>query len=76
MVHKPQRLADIIYEMRLAGIEPKVLKAVHPHISSDPSMILIEGRKGAGAEMMIEPPLIIYGEDGKYTEEMYTIYGY
>ena len=76
MVHKPQRTADVIYEMRRAGIEPKTLKLVHPYISSEASMILIEGRKGAGAEMRIEPPLIIYGEDGKYTGEMYTIYGY
>lgn len=76
MVHKPQRLADIIYEMRSVGIEPKTLKTVQKHITSDPSMILIEGRKGAGAEIKIEPPLIIYDENGKYTEEMYTIYGY
>lgn len=76
MVHKPQRLADVIHEMRNAGIEPKTLKQVHPYISSEASMLLIEGRKGAGAEMRIEPPLIIYGKDGKYTGEMYTIYGY
>ena len=76
MVHKPQRLADIIFEMRNAGIEPKALKVVQAHIDSEPSMILIEGRKGAGAEIKIEPPLIIYDENGKYSEEMYTIYGY
>ena len=76
MVHKPQRLADIICEMRGTGIEPKTLKMVHPHVSSAPSMVLFEGRKGAGAEIKTEPPLIIYGEDGSYTEEMYTIYGY
>lgn len=76
MVHKPQRTADVICEMRAAGIEPKTLKLVHPYITSEPSMILIEGRKGGGAEMRIEAPLVIYGADGKYTEEMYTIYGY
>ncbi len=76
MVHKPQRLTDIIFEMRKAGIEPKTLKIVHPDILSAPSMVLIEGRKGAGAEIRIEAPLIIYGEDGRYTKEMYTVYGY
>ena len=76
IVHKPQRTADVIFEMRKAGIEPKTLKLVHPYINSGSSMILLEGRKGAGAEMRVEPPLIIYGEDGKYTREMYTIYGY
>lgn len=76
MVHKPQRLSDIIFEMRNNGVEPKVLKMVQPRYTAAPSMILIEGRKGAGVELKIEAPLIIYGEDGKYTEDMYTIYGY
>jgi len=76
MVHKPQRLTDIICGMRRVRLEPKVLKPVYPRISSEPSMILIEGRKGGNAEIRMEKPLIIYGEDGKYTEEMYTIYGY
>lgn len=76
MVHKPQRLTDILFFMRKAGIEPKTLKMVHPHVTSEPSMVLIEGRKGAGAELRIESPLIIYGSDGKYTSEMYTEYGY
>lgn len=76
MVHKPQRLSDIIFEMRNCGIEPKVLKMVQSRFSAAPSMILIEGRKGAGVELKIEAPLIIYEEDGSYTEDMYTIYGY
>ena len=76
IVHKPQRLADVICGMRGSGIEPKTLKLVYPYVSSEPSMFLMEGRRGGGAQMRIEPPLIIYGEDGKYTEEMYTIYGY
>lgn len=76
MVHKPQRLTDIICAMREAKIEPKTLKAVHPRLDAEPSMVLLEGRKGGGPELRIEKPLIIYGEDGKYTEEMYTIYGY
>ncbi len=76
MVHKPQRLTDILCLMRKVKLEPKVLKPVYPRISSEPSMILIEGRKGGNAELRMEKPLIIYGEDGKYTGEMYTIYGY
>ncbi|MCR5775442.1 MAG: tRNA1(Val) (adenine(37)-N6)-methyltransferase [Lachnospiraceae bacterium] len=76
MVHKPHRLGDIIYQMREEGIEPKRLKTVHPDLRSEPSMVLVEGRKGAAAELRIEAPLIIYGPDGRYTEEMYTIYGY
>ncbi len=76
MVHKPQRLVDIFVSMRKADIEPKTLKEVYPHMGMAPAMVLIEGRKGANAELKIESPLIIYKEDNTYTEEMYTIYGY
>ena len=76
MVHKPQRLTDILCLMRKTQIEPKVLKPVQPRQDKEPSMILIEGRKGGGAELKIESPLVIYGADGRYTGEMYTIYGY
>ena len=76
MVHRPHRMAEIIEEMRRAGIEPKTLKCVHARADADATMILLEGRKGGGAEMCVERPLIIYGEDGEYTEEMGRIYGY
>ena len=34
MVHKPQRLTDVLFEMRSAGLEPKTLKTVYPKISA------------------------------------------
>lgn len=76
MVHKPQRLVDIFSLMREEGIEPKTLKVVYPDRTSPPNMVLIEGRKGSGAELKIEEPLFIYKEDRTYSLEINTIYGY
>ena len=74
MVHKPERLDEIIVEMKNVKLEPKRLRVVYPRLDSEPNMILIEGRKCANAGMRIEKPLIIYGADGAYTPEVSRIY--
>ena len=75
MVHRPERLVDILYLMRKNRIEPKELKFVYPKISSKPSLVLIKGVKNAKDFLRVEKPLIIYNEDGTYTKELLNIYG-
>ncbi|MBO4374575.1 MAG: tRNA1(Val) (adenine(37)-N6)-methyltransferase [Lachnospiraceae bacterium] len=76
MVHRPFRLADAIDTMRRYRLEPKRLKLVYPSVEKEPVMVLLEGRKNGGSYLCVEKPLIIYGPDGKYTEEITGIYGY
>ena len=76
MVHRPNRLVEIFETMRKYKIEPKRMKLVHPYADREANMVLIEGRRGAGEQLIIEKPLIIYKEPGKYTDEIYDIYGY
>ena len=72
--HRAERLADIIYLMREHNIEPKRSQFVHSRANHAAKLLLIEGIKNAKANMKIEKPLIVYNEDGKYTEEIYKIY--
>ncbi|MCR4929827.1 MAG: tRNA1(Val) (adenine(37)-N6)-methyltransferase [Lachnospiraceae bacterium] len=74
MVHKPERLDEIIVAMKEVKLEPKRLRIVYPRIDSKPNMILIEGAKCVNAGMIVEKPLIIYDESGKYTREVAKIY--
>ncbi len=76
MVHRPFRLVDIIAGFTKYSLEPKRMKLVHPYIDKEPSMVLIEAVKGGKRRLSIEKPVIIYGEDGQYTEEIRTVYGY
>lgn len=76
MVHRPLRLPEIVTELKKNHLEPKRMKFVHPFIDKEANMVLIEAVKGAGAECRIEKPVIVYEAPGKYTEEIYTIYGY
>ncbi len=69
MVHRPERLTDILEGMRKVNIEPKILRMVCAKIEKEPSMILVKGLKNGNPGLKILPNLIIYDEDGKYTKE-------
>lgn len=75
MVHRADRLADIIYEMRSNGIEPKRIRFVHPSIGRRPNLLLIEGARGGNKELKFMDPLYIHDDNGEYTEEINRIYG-
>lgn len=75
LIHRPERLADIIRLMYENKIEPKRLRFVHPYPQKTATMILIEGAKHGGKKLFLEPPLYIYDENKNHTEEINRIYG-
>lgn len=76
MVHRPFRLAEIFAKMVAYKIEPKRMKLVYPYVDKEPNMVLIEGLRGGRSRLTVEKPLIVYREQGVYTDEIYDIYGY
>lgn len=74
MVHRPERLVDIISLMRKYNIEPKILRFVCPNEEKEPNLILIKGVKNAKPFLKIEKNLIVYNKNGQYTEEILKIY--
>ena len=74
MVHRPDRLADIITEMRAAGIEPKEMQLVVPKAGRAANIVLVHGVKGAGPELRLLPQIAVHTEDGGYTDEILRCY--
>lgn len=74
MVHRPERLVDICYLMRINKIEPKVVRLVYPHINDEANLVLIKGVKCGKSYLRVLEPLVVYGENGEYTDEIYRIY--
>ncbi len=74
MVHRPERLADLLTGMRKYRIEPKRLRFVHPSPYKTATMILVEGTKHGKPKLFLDPPLYIYEEKGQYSEEINEIY--
>ncbi len=76
LVHRPFRLAEIMNRLMAYKLEPKRMKLVHPYLDKEPNMVLLECVKGGKSMLKVEAPLIVYREQGVYTEEIHTIYGY
>ncbi|MEG0308893.1 MAG: tRNA1(Val) (adenine(37)-N6)-methyltransferase [Clostridium sp.] len=74
MVHRPERIVDILTLMRKHKIEPKRLRFVHPKPGKAPNILLIEGQRDGGAFLKIEDPLYVHLEDDSYSEEIQALY--
>ncbi len=74
LVHRPLRLSQIISGLCARGLEPKRMRLVYPHADQAPNLVLLDCVRGGAPELRVEPPLIVYGEDGKYTRELREIY--
>lgn len=74
LIHKPERLTDLLCALRGAVLEPKRLRFVCPRIGSPPSLILLEGRRGGRPGLEILAPLTLYRSDGTPTAELDAIY--
>ena len=70
-----KKLLKILCQLSKDGLEPKRIRFVHPYIDKEPNIFLLEAVKGGKSRMTVEPPLIVYQKEGKYTEEIYKIYG-
>ena len=75
MVHRAERMADIMCTLRKYRLEPKNVRFVHPKQNEKPNLILVKAIKYANEFLKIDKPLVIYGENGDYTDEINEIYG-
>jgi tRNA1Val (adenine37-N6)-methyltransferase len=74
MVHRTGRMVDVLLAMREGGIEPKRLRMVHSAIDRESNLFLVEGAKEGGKFLKVSKPLVIYRQDGSYSEEIHRIY--
>ena len=75
MVHRPFRMTEIICTLAKYKLETKRICMVHPFVSKEPNMLLIEAVKNGKPFVKFEPPIIVYETPGKYTEQLLEIYG-
>jgi len=74
MVHRAERIVDIMYNLRKYKLEPKSIRFVHSKRNKEPNLVLIKCVKDAGNSLKINPPLVVYNENGEYTDEILKIY--
>lgn len=74
MVHRTERLIDIICLMRKYNLEPKRIRFIQPFSNSNSNLVLIEASKNGNAGLKIESNLIVHDENNNYTEEVLEIF--
>jgi tRNA1Val (adenine37-N6)-methyltransferase len=74
MVHKPERMAEVICTMHSCGLEPKRLRFVQHCPGSKPNLVLIESIRGGKPGITVELPFILTDENGHDTPEAAALY--
>lgn len=75
MIHRPDRLVDIIQALKKYKLEPKNIRFIYPKINKEPNLVLIKATKNGKPFLKVEKPLFVYNEDGSYCKEILKIYG-
>lgn len=73
-VYRPERVCELIVDMKQYQLEPKRMRFVHQHMSAVPSAVMIEARRGSAPGVQVLPPLLVCDPDGTQTEEYRRIY--
>jgi tRNA1(Val) A37 N6-methylase TrmN6 len=74
LIHRPDRLIEIIELMKKYQIEPKRLRLIYPKKASEANMVLIEGRYQGRSGLRIESPLYAHNDDGSYSAEVKAMF--
>lgn len=74
LVHRPERLCDLMFFLRTNGMEPKRLQFVRHCPGAPISLVLVEGRRGGKPGLQILPDFIEFSTEGTPTEEYRAVY--
>ena len=74
LVHKPERLVDLMTGLRAARLEPKRIRFVRHRAGSSVNLVLIESRLGGRPGLQFEPDLVLYTQTGELSAAGRRIY--
>ncbi|BFR47560.1 methyltransferase [Nitratidesulfovibrio sp. HK-II] len=66
-VYGPDRLPDLLQELRTAGLEPKRMRCVHSRADGPATLVLMEARRAGRPGLVVEPPLALHRGEGAAT---------
>ena len=76
LVHRPERLCDVLCALRQSGLEPKRLQWVRHKADAPLCLFLLEAVRGGKPGLCYEKDLIEFDPDGSPTEAYRTAYDY
>ena len=74
VIYPAPRLLELMDTIREARLTPKRFRLIYPRADAPANLALVEAVKDAKPLLHPMPPLIVYGQDGVWTEELQAIY--
>ena len=70
IVHRPERLLDILNSMQKYNIEPKKIQFIYPKTNMEANILLVEGMKNGKKGLKVLNPIYTHLDNGEYTEQI------
>lgn len=75
LVHRTDRLSEIINMLLKYNLQPKRIRFLYPKEPENSNLVLIDARKNGNVGLKVLPPLICHNMDGSYTKEVLDMFG-
>ena len=74
LVHRTDRLSEIINMLLKYNLQPKRIRFLYPKELENSNLVLIDARKNGNIGLKVLPPLICHNMDGSYTKEVLDMF--
>ena len=74
LVHRTNRLSEIINMLLKYNLQPKRIRFLYPKELENSNLVLIDARKNGNIGLKVLPPLICHNMDGSYTKEVLDMF--
>lgn len=74
MVHRVERLAELLLVLKKNNFEAKRLRFLQPKMGENANLVLVDAKKNGNVGLKVLPPLICHNEDGSYTKEVLEMF--
>jgi len=70
LVYTSERLPELIQHMKSCRLEPKNVRFIHSRRDSKSKLMMMTGIKQGRPGLKVGSPIVVYNEDGHYTDEV------
>ena len=74
MVHRTERLIEILDELKKYNLTPKTIQFIYPNINKESKLFMIKSTKGGKSGLKVIDGIYIHNEDGSYRDEIKEIF--
>ena len=74
LIHRTPRLSEVIETLEKYRLAVKEIRFIHPSKDKDSNLFLLKAVKNGGKGTKVVKPLVVYGDDGSYTEDLLKMY--